>query len=254
MNNEGRSGRCDRPKRSSAVACSRPRLPYLTMGALLLIAVFVLGRGFDRHIGAVELWIANLGPWSLLVFVGLFVLATSLLLPEAVLAVVAGALFGVTWGLAAVLVGNLLAAAIQFQLSRRLLRARIQQALASKPTLAAIQQAVRRDAFRLQVLLRLAPLNPATVSYLLGAAGVRFSKFLLACLALTPYLLMEVSFGHAGERVARMAGPAAGGSYLHALAAFGGFGACLVVLIFLARMAYRAVLEAAADRENADSE
>jgi hypothetical protein len=55
------------------------------------------------------------------------------------------------------------------------LRARIQRALAARTSLAAIQRDVRRDEFRLQVLLRPTPLNPATINYPLGAAGVRFS-------------------------------------------------------------------------------
>ena len=115
-------------------------------------------------------------------FVGLFALATSVLLPDTVLCIIAGALFGLGWGVAAVLAGSFLAAAIQFALAHQLLRARIQRTLAARPSLAAIQRAVSRDEFRLQVLLRLTPLNPATISYLLGAAGVRFSGFLIAWL------------------------------------------------------------------------
>ena len=38
---------------------------------------------------------------------------------------------------------------------------------------------MRYDEFHLQFLLRLTPLNPATLSYLLGAAGVRFWGFLI---------------------------------------------------------------------------
>jgi len=71
--------------------------------------------------------------------------------------------------------GSLLTGALQFALARQLLRAPIQRALAARPSMAAIQHAVSRDQFRLQVLLRLTPLNPATISYLLGATGVRFS-------------------------------------------------------------------------------
>ncbi|MEJ2170137.1 MAG: hypothetical protein P8X90_31950 [Desulfobacterales bacterium] len=78
--------------------------------------------------------------------------------------------------------------------------------LAARPALTAIQRAVGRDEFRLQLLLRLTPLNPAIISYRLGSAGVRFSSFLIACLALTPSLIIEVYFGHVGKHTVMLAG------------------------------------------------
>jgi uncharacterized membrane protein YdjX (TVP38/TMEM64 family) len=182
----------------------------------------VAGRDIDHHINAIESWINNFGPWGVLVFVGLFVLATSLLLPDTILCIIAGALFGMGWGLAAVMVGSLFAGALQFALARQLLGAPIQRALATRPYLVAIQRAVSRDQFRLQVLLRLTPLNPATISYLLGTAGVRFSGFLIGCLALTPNLVIEVYFGHAGKHMARMASGNVRTAHLHDLAIIGG--------------------------------
>jgi uncharacterized membrane protein YdjX (TVP38/TMEM64 family) len=56
-------------------------------------------------------------------------------------------------------------------------------------SLATITRAVKGDEFRLQMLVRLTPLNPASVNYLLGAAGVRFSGFLVACLYSGPQIL-----------------------------------------------------------------
>ena len=121
--------------------------------------------------------------------------------------------------------------------------------------MAAIQRAVSRDEFRLQVLLRLTPLNPATISYLLGAAGVRFSGFLIACLALTPYLAIEVYFGHVGKHAAKLAGSART-AHLHDLAIIGGLAVCVAVMVLVSRMARKAVMQAVAetDIEKAESE
>ena len=158
----------DRVRRLFARASSRAALPYLAVALLLAVAVVFGGREIKHHINAIELWITGLGPWGVLAFIGLFALSTSFLVPDTVLCIIAGALFGVGWGVAAVLAGSLLAATIQFALARRLLRERIQRMLAARPSLAAIQRAVSCDEFRLQLLLRLPPLNPATVSYLLA--------------------------------------------------------------------------------------
>jgi len=169
-----------------------------------------------------------------------------------VLCIIAGALFGLYWGVAAVLAGSLLAGAMQFALSQKLLRARIQRALAARPSLVAIQRAVGRDEFRLQVLLRLTPLNPATISYLLGAAGVRFSGFMIACLALTPNLAIEVYFGHVGKHAARLVGSDARTAHLHNLAIIGGLAVCIAVMVLVSKMARKAVMQAVAQTEKAE--
>lgn len=221
-------------------------LPYIAAGLLLVLGIIVAGRAINHHINAIESWIASLGPWGMVAFVGFFVVGTSLLLPDTVLCLVAGVLFGFGWGVAAVMTGSLLAGTLQFALSHYVLQARIQRALAAKPSLVAIQQAVKRDEFRLQVLLRLTPLNPATINYLLGAAGVRFGGFLIACFALVFNLTIEVYFGHATKRVAMMAGGSAHIAHLHDLAIIGGLVMCAVVMVLVSRMARKAVMRAVA--------
>jgi uncharacterized membrane protein YdjX (TVP38/TMEM64 family) len=235
---------------------SRAALPYLAVGLLLIGAIVIGGREIEHHISAIESWITKLGPWGVLAFVGLFVLATSFLLPDTVLCIIAGALFGMGWGVGAVLVGSILAATIQFTLAHHLLGPLIQRTLAARPSLAAIQRAVQGDEFRLQVLLRLTPLNPATISYLLGAAGVRFPGFLIACLALAPNLAIEVYFGHVGKHAARLVGSGARTVHLHDLAVIGGLAVCVAVMVLVSRMARKAVTQAVAqsDTEGAESD
>jgi uncharacterized membrane protein YdjX (TVP38/TMEM64 family) len=244
----------DRVRRLLAGAHYRAALPYLLVGLLLIVAVVAGGREIEHHISSIEAWITKLGPWGVLAFVGLFALATSILLPDTVLCIIAGALFGLGWGIGAVLVGSVLAAAIQFALAHQLLRARIQRMLAARPPLAAIQRAVSRNEFRLQILLRLAPLNPATISYLLGAAGVRFPGFLIACAALTPNLVIEVCFGHVGKQAARLAGSDARTAHLHDLAIIGGLAVCVAVMVLVSRMARKAVMQVVAETDTERAE
>jgi uncharacterized membrane protein YdjX (TVP38/TMEM64 family) len=223
------------------------------IGVLLVLAIVTLGREITHHIDAIEAWIANLGPWGVLAFIALFVVATSLLIPDTLLCVIAGVLFGIPWGVAAVVAGSLLGASLQYALSRRLLRARIERMLEARPSLPAIQRAVRHDEFRLQVLLRLTPLNPATISYLLGTAGVRFSGFLVACLALVPALFIEVYFGHAGKHMATAAGDGARTSTVHDVAVIVGVGIGILVLVVVSRMARTAIHQAVAESSGTDA-
>lgn len=230
-------------------ARSRTILLYVIVGLSLAIAVIVAGDDLVRHIAIIEAWIGRLGPWGIVAFAALFVVATSLLVPETILSIMAGALFGLVGGLGAVIAGTLLAASLQYVLSRWLLRESIAKALASRPSLLAIQRAVVKNELKLQALLRLTPLNPATISYMLGAAGVRFATFLLACLALIPNVVIEVYFGYAGRHAAHMAGRDKAEIYLHDFIVFSGLAVTLIVVISVARMAHKAVTEAVLEEE-----
>jgi len=220
---------------------------YVGAGLLLLVAIVFAGEDFSHHVNAIESWIAWLGPWGVLAFIGLYVIATSFLVPESVLSIIAGAMFGLALGLAAVVAGSLLAAALQYGLSRRLLRGQVQHMLETKPALAAIQRAVRRNEFKLQLLVRMTPLNPASVSYVFGASSVRFAGFMLACLGFLPHLVLEVYFGYAGKHVARMAGGYVQGGHLHDVVVIGGLVVALIVLIIVSRTAHKALSEAVSE-------
>jgi uncharacterized membrane protein YdjX (TVP38/TMEM64 family) len=219
-------------------------LSYAVIGGLLLVAVVLVGDDIVRHIGALERWIDSLGPLGVLAFIVLYVLATSLMLPESVLSIAAGALFGLAWGLGAVLVGCVTAAALQYALSQHVLRHRIDRVVATRPSFAAIAQAVKQNELQLQLLLRLTPLNPASVSYVLGASGVRFFGFLLASLATFPHLLLEVYFGFASKHVARMSSESAEAAHLHDAVVIGGLAVTVVVIVFVSRFARKALLAA----------
>jgi uncharacterized membrane protein YdjX (TVP38/TMEM64 family) len=230
----------------------RAYLPQLAIGIAVAVLFLAAGLELKHHIDAIEQTIADLGPYGVLAFIGLFALGASLLVPDTILCVSAGVLFGLAWGAVAVAVGSLVGATAQYLLARRFLHGPIQRMLARKPSLLTIERVVQRDQLRLQVLLRLTPLNPATISYLLGAAGVRFPGFLVTSLGQLPALFLEVYLGHAAKHLARVAG---GDSHIHLLsdlALFGGLGVGLVVMFLVSRSARRAVQVAIAE-ENAAS-
>lgn len=234
-------------------ASFRAAIPYAVALGLLAVAVVVLGREFDRHVAAVEAWNATLGPWGIVGFIVLYVAATTVLVPESLLSIMAGALFGLGEGLAAAFAAGVISAVLQFFLARGLLRARVRSLFAARPTLARIHDAVTRSGLRLQFLLRLTPLSPTTLSYVFGAAGVKFSGFLVSCLALLPTQLIEVYFGYAGRHVASMAGRGSSGVHLHDAAVIGGLTACIVAMAVVSRMARNAVKRAVPGGSRSDS-
>lgn len=242
----------DRVRRLVARATSRAAIPYLLSGGFLLISVIFMGHEVVQNIKAIEAWIMGLGTWGIVAFVGIFVITTSFLMPDSILCIASGVLFGPVWGMVAVLFGILIAATFQFLLARRLFQAGIQREISQRPALAAIQRAVIQDEVRLQFLVRLTPINPAIMSYLLGATHVRMTGFLFACLAHMPAIMVEVYFGHASTNMVKIAE----GNMKHALLEdallFGGLGACIIVLVVVSRMARKALVEAIADSDAAE--
>jgi uncharacterized membrane protein YdjX (TVP38/TMEM64 family) len=215
-------------------------LSYTAAGIMVLAAVLILGDEIGRHINRVEHGIDELGAAAPLVYASAYALLCSILVPETLLGILAGATFGFRRGLVVVVAGNLCGTLLQFALSRHLLKPSIDRLLASRPALAAIQAAVRRHQLRLQVLLRLTPLNRAVTSYVLGAGGVGFPPFAAAYPAILPYLTLEVYFGAAGKHLARMRQPEHA-VVLHDVVLLAGLAASIVVMTLVARLARQAV-------------
>ena len=140
-----------------------------------------------------------------------------------------------------VIVCNLLAAALQFALARQLLKPFIDRLLAKRPALAATQAAVLKQELRLQLLIRLTPLNRAVTNYVLGAAGVRFTGFMAACVALLPSLFLEVYFGYAGKHLAKVAGASSHSTELHDVVLVAGLLVAIAVMVMVSRLARKAV-------------
>jgi len=223
----------------------RIRLGALLPYAVLIVTIVIGGRDIDHHITTIEVWLKAISPlWGVVAFLALFVMLTSLFVPGTVMAIIGGALFGLGGGTLAVVVGALVAASAQYFLAYHLLRERIERKLVAKPSLLAIQRAVQREEFRLQVLLRISPLSPVMCSYLLGATSVRFTGFLIACFALIPGLFLEVYFGHAGRHLAHMAGRDDRSFLMHDGLILGGLLFYIIVMLFVARMTRKALQEA----------
>jgi uncharacterized membrane protein YdjX (TVP38/TMEM64 family) len=227
-----------RARRQRVAAC------LIGVGAVAA-GVVVLGDELGRHLDVVESWIAGLGPWAPVGFTFLYAVLSSIFVPDILLGIVAGSSFGFTRGLGVVAAGTIGGAALQYALSRRLLKPVIDRFLASRPHLAAIQRAVRQQELRLQLLIRLTPLNRALTSYMLGASGVGFTRFAAACLALLPSLSLEVYLGYAGKHLARSTGQRHSVA-LHELALIIGLVMAVAAMVIVSRTARRALDAAAA--------
>lgn len=210
--------------------------------ALLIVAlVVILGTEAARHVHELERWLAGLGPWAPVAFVLAMAVLTSVFVPDTVFCLIAGALFGLERGTLLIACGGLLGAALQYALARRWFAGLASRLVASRPALQGVQTAVRGDPLRIQALLRLTPLNPTLVTYVVSSAGVRFAGFMLACGVIVPIWFTQVYFGYAGRRMALQAGSPRGSSWVEEGLLVLGLVAMFVVVVLVGRAAQRAI-------------
>ena len=101
---------------------SRALPDYWVVAALFALFHFVL----EPYIQPLEEFVRKLGPWAPLLYIAVFVVATTLFVPESILAIAAGAIFGLWMGLIWVVVAGTLSAIVIFVLARHLFRGRIE--------------------------------------------------------------------------------------------------------------------------------
>lgn len=125
--------------------------------------------------------VGRLGSWGILLFVGIYILATVASLPASVLTLGAGAVFGIGWGFASVSMGSILGASAAFLIGRHLARDRIARRIEGNQAFAAIDRAVGEQGWKIVLLTRLSPVFPfVLLNYAFGLTRVSFRDFVFA--------------------------------------------------------------------------
>ena len=218
----------------------------VVLGAIVVaVAVAVAwGLGGATRLQAALAWTTGLGPWTLELFVLLYVAGTMLLLPVVVLTVAAGARFGVAWAFVAVSVGATLGATGAFLVGRYLARSWVARRVAASPTLGIVDAAVARDGWKMVALTRLSPAFPfVLLNYAFGLTRVPLGHYVAASwIGMMPGIALYAYLGSiAGDVAAVVAGGrsrTAGEWTLYAL----GFAATVAVTVHVTRLA-RAALD-----------
>ena len=142
-------------------------------------------------------WIAKLGPWGPVIFVGLYVVATVLFIPGSVLTLGAGAVFGVALGSFCVSISATLGATAAFLVGRYLARDVIARKIQKNEKFATIDQAVADEGWKIVLLTRLSPVFPFTLlNYAFGLTQVKLSHYVLASwIGMLPGTVMYVYLG-----------------------------------------------------------
>jgi uncharacterized membrane protein YdjX (TVP38/TMEM64 family) len=171
--------------------------------ALVLIAFSAVAMAFpvSDWIRALANWVEQLGPAGVVVFIGVYAIATVLLFPGWIFTVAAGLLFGLAGGTAAALSGATLGAALAFLVARYLVRDSVQKFAKSNSRFQAIDQAIGENGWKIVVLLRLNPLIPFNISnYFYGITAIPFWQYVLvSAIGMLPGALLYAYLGAVGK-------------------------------------------------------
>ncbi len=230
---------------------ARATFPRLLRWLLLLVVVSVLvmtGRQLAARIPEFAQYLASLGPMASLLFVFGYIVATIAFVPGSVLTLAAGAIFGLTTGVALVFVAATTGSTIAFLISRYLVRGAVERRVADNTRFRAVDRAIAENGRRIVFLLRLSPVFPfALLNYALGLTQISLRDYMLASIGMLPGTILYVYYGKLAGDVARVAGgttPPRDAGYYLVLAL--GLVATIVVTTLVTRMA-RTALRAATD-------
>jgi uncharacterized membrane protein YdjX (TVP38/TMEM64 family) len=192
-------------------------------------------------------WIGQMGTVGIFIFIGVYVVATVLLAPGAILTIGAGFAFGLWKGFLAVSVGATIGAALAFLVARFIARSKIEAMAQRNEKFRKLDSAIGQQGARLIFLLRLSPVIPFNLSnYFYGLTAVKFWPYVLASwIGMMPGTLLYVYIGTAGKAaVAATAGGEAITRGWQYWTFFGiGFAATIIVTIWATKIARNALRE-----------
>jgi len=192
-------------------------------------------------------WVIGLGPLGWVLYALVYAVCCVLFVPASILTLGAGALYGLWTGTAVVLAGATLGATLSFLLAKSVLRKRIERMTAGNAKFQALDRAIGKEGAKIVFLVRLAPVFPFTyINYAFGLTGVKTLPYVVASFfGMIPGTFAYVYLGSAA------AGAASGeADTTKKIVQIAGAVVALVVTIFVARVATKAIRSAGIAEES----
>ena len=169
---------------------------------ILLVLVAAFATVLKTNPGAVELsterlttYIEGLGVLGPIVFILIFTVTPTLLLPALPLTIAAGILFGPFWGVVYVSIGSTSGATLAFLVARLLGRKWVKKRI-KKTGLGSLDKRVKKDGWKIVAITRLIPLFPYNIlNYAFGLSGIGIKTYVVTTfIFMLPATIAYVSF------------------------------------------------------------
>ncbi|HVR37799.1 MAG TPA: TVP38/TMEM64 family protein [Thermoanaerobaculia bacterium] len=224
----------------------RPTL-RIVLGILVLAAFVILVRMLPvaQWLEQFKSYVKDAGALGYVLYVLVYVACVVLVIPALALTLGAGAIFGWVKGSIVNMIAGTLGATAAFLLARTVLRHRVEGFMRKHPQLAAVDRAVEREGVKIMLLVRIGGFPPFTwVNYAFGLTGISFGKyFVTTVFGIIPGTLAFTYAGAAGSQLL-MGG---GNRVVLIITAV----AALAVLIYIARLATKAIRSAGVNVDEA---
>lgn len=217
------------------------------MKALLIVALLVGFAVLVRTLPVAQwlqsftVWVRNVGPIGYVLYALVYVACCIFVIPALALTLGSGAIFGFVAGAVVNVIAATLGATAAFLLARTVLRHRVERMTAGNAKFQALDRAITREGTKIMWLVRLSGFPPFTwVNYAFGLTGIRLTPFVVTTFfGIIPGTLAFTWAGAAGA--AALTG--SGNRIALIVTAVG----AVVVSIFIARVATRAIRRAGMD-------
>ena len=215
-------------------------LPVLGLTAAALVVTLATRLvPLDLWLPALRTWVESHGVVGMVGFGAAYAVSALLFVPGAALTLLAGGVFGLTWGMVIVSIASSVADGAAFLIGRYLARDAIARLAKRYQRFRALDAAITQGGWRVVALLRLSPTVPYSVSnYLYGLTGIRFLPYWVTTWAFTlPGTFAYVYLGYVGAETVTTSGRTTVEWALLVL----GLAATVVLTVYLAVLARRSL-------------
>jgi uncharacterized membrane protein YdjX (TVP38/TMEM64 family) len=139
------------------------RIPWRPVALLVVVVVLLVAAralGLGERLGELRDWIASLGAWGPIVYMGLYVVAVVAAIPGSAITVLAGVLFGSLAGTVMVSAASVTGATLAFLIARYFARASVAEWLARSERFNRLDAMTARHGAIMVAVTRLVPLFP----------------------------------------------------------------------------------------------
>lgn len=217
----------------------------IAIGVLFVAAVLAVLIHYDAHEQVLRLleWMDAQGPWALLLFTLIMALVVVLVLPGVIFTTGAGFVFGVAQGTTCVVLGTTLGATLAFLIARHLFGTRARRYILSHARLKLVSEEFAPHGWKIVLLTRLVPFFPGKLSnYLFGLTRFSLRDFVFGTFfGIIPFSLHNVYLGSITADIATLGARNSDRTPLEWVLYGAGFLATIAVVVYLNRLARRAL-------------
>jgi uncharacterized membrane protein YdjX (TVP38/TMEM64 family) len=152
--------------------------PVLVIAMITIVVYLTNPSAWIDDVPAMRMWLREKGAWGFLLFLAVYIFAAVALIPQAVLKVAAGGLFGGVVGMVVASVGSTLGAAACFLIARYIAGGSLAKRIRQRERVQKLDDLTRKHGAAIVALSRLVPVLPGNlVNYAWGLTKVRFVTF-----------------------------------------------------------------------------